>query len=173
MTGYEEAVTDPSYVAQVLCFSYPLIGTYGVDEARMESDRVQCEGVVMRDARPEFAAWLREQGVVALTGVDTRTLVRKIRDGGVLRCALGDAPVEELHATRARRAAHRRPPARPPAVARQSRTRSAPARASSSSTSASKRSIPRRLADAGARGVRRPGRRGTPTRSSTPTRASC
>src|ERR671933_1075952 len=96
MTGYEEAVTDPSYVAQVLCFAYPLVGTYGVDEARMESARVQCEGVVMRDARPEFAAWLRERGVVALSGVDTRTLVRKIRDGGVLRCALGDAPVEAL-----------------------------------------------------------------------------
>ncbi|MEI8105982.1 MAG: glutamine-hydrolyzing carbamoyl-phosphate synthase small subunit [Actinomycetes bacterium] len=98
MTGYEESVTDPSYVAQVLCFAYPLIGTYGVDESRMESDRVQCEGVVMRDARPEFASWLRKKGVVALTDVDTRTLVRRIRDGGVLRCALGDAPVEELHA---------------------------------------------------------------------------
>jgi carbamoyl-phosphate synthase small subunit len=96
MTGYEEAVTDPSYVAQVLCFSYPLIGTYGVDESRMESGRVECEGVVMRDARPAFARWLREQGVVALTAVDTRTLVRKIRDGGVLRCALGDGTVEEL-----------------------------------------------------------------------------
>jgi carbamoyl-phosphate synthase small subunit len=96
MTGYEEAVTDPSYVAQVLCFAYPLIGTYGVDPSRMESERVQCEGVVMREARPVFAAWLREQGVVALSGVDTRTLVRRIRDGGVLRCALGDAPVEDL-----------------------------------------------------------------------------
>jgi carbamoyl-phosphate synthase small subunit len=96
MTGYEEAVTDPSYVAQVLCFSYPLIGTYGVDERRMESERVQAEGVVMRDVRPGFAAWLRDRGVVALTGIDTRTLVRKIRDGGVLRCALGEAPVEEL-----------------------------------------------------------------------------
>jgi carbamoyl-phosphate synthase small subunit len=98
MTGYEEAVTDPSYVAQVLCFAYPLIGTYGVDEARMESERVQCEGVVMRDVRPAFADWLTGKGVVALTGVDTRTLVRKIREGGVLRCALGDAPIEELHA---------------------------------------------------------------------------
>ena len=98
MTGYEEAVTDPSYVAQVLCFAYPLIGTYGVDERRVESDRVQCEGVVMRDVRPEFAGWLRAHGVVALAGLDTRTLVRRIRDGGVLRCALGDAPVEELHA---------------------------------------------------------------------------
>src|SRR6478736_5249400 len=96
MTGYEEAVTDPSYVAQVLCFSYPLIGTYGVDETRMESERVQCEGVVMRDARPAFAGWLRDRGVVALGDVDTRTLVRRIRDGGVLRCALGQAPVEEL-----------------------------------------------------------------------------
>jgi carbamoyl-phosphate synthase small subunit len=96
MTGYEEAVTDPSYVAQVLCFSYPLIGTYGVDESRMESGRVQCEGVVMRDARPGFAAWLRAKGVVALTGVDTRTFVRKIRDGGALRCALGEATAGEL-----------------------------------------------------------------------------
>ena len=98
MTGYEESVTDPSYVAQVLCFAYPLIGTYGVDESRMESDRVQCEGVVMRDARPEFAAWLAGRGVVALSGIDTRTLVRRIRDGGVLRCALGESSEAELHA---------------------------------------------------------------------------
>jgi carbamoyl-phosphate synthase small subunit len=98
MTGYEEAVTDPSYVAQVLCFAYPLVGTYGVDEARMESARVQCEGVVMHDARPEWAAWLRARGIVALSGVDTRALVRRIRSGGVLRCALGDGPVDALHA---------------------------------------------------------------------------
>jgi carbamoyl-phosphate synthase small subunit len=52
----------------------------------------------MRDARPAFADWLRERGVVALTGVDTRTLVRRIRAGGVVRCALGDAPAAELQA---------------------------------------------------------------------------
>jgi carbamoyl-phosphate synthase small subunit len=98
MAGYEEAVTDPSYVAQVLCFAYPLVGTYGIDESRLESERVQCEGVVMRDARPAFAGWLRERGVVALTGVDTRTLVRRIRAGGVVRCALGEAPADELQA---------------------------------------------------------------------------
>jgi carbamoyl-phosphate synthase small subunit len=98
MAGYEEAITDPSYVAQVLCFAYPLVGTYGVDEARLESARVQCEGVVMRDARPAFARWLRDRGVVALSGVDTRTLVRRIRSDGVVRCALGDAPVDELRA---------------------------------------------------------------------------
>ena len=98
MTGYEEAATDPSYVAQVLCFTYPLVGNYGVDPARMESKRVQAEGVVMRKARPEWAAWLREHEVVALEDVDTRALVRRIRDGGVLRCALGEASVAELHA---------------------------------------------------------------------------
>src|SRR5215210_3708429 len=48
MAGYEEAATDPSYVAQVLCFAYPLVGNYGVDAARMESERVQAEGIVMR-----------------------------------------------------------------------------------------------------------------------------
>src|SRR5918999_3292298 len=81
MAGYEEAATDPSYVAQVLCFSYPLIGNYGVDPGRLESERVQAEGVVMRRARPKFAAWLAAQGVVAIEDVDTRALVRRIRDG--------------------------------------------------------------------------------------------
>src|SRR5207245_5960700 len=62
-TGYEEAATDPSYVAQVLCFAYPLIGNYGVDPARAESGRVQAEAIVMRKARPGWAAWLAAQGV--------------------------------------------------------------------------------------------------------------
>jgi carbamoyl-phosphate synthase small subunit len=96
--GYEEAATDPSYVAQVLCFAYPLVGNYGVDPARVESERVQAEAIVMRTARPEWAAWLREQGVVAIEDVDTRALVRRIRADGVLRCAVGDASLEELHA---------------------------------------------------------------------------
>jgi carbamoyl-phosphate synthase small subunit len=148
MTGYEEAVTDPSYVAQVLCFSYPLIGTYGVDESRMESERVQCEGVVMRDVRPEFAGWLRARGVVTLAGLDTRTLVRRIRDGGVLRCALGEASVEELHA---------RALAEPPIDGRPLDRRVGATEPFSVGAGprvvvvdlGSKRSIPRRLADAG------------------------
>src|SRR5207244_13588744 len=74
--GYEEAATDPSYVAQVLCFAYPLIGNYGVDPARLESERVQAEGLVMRKARPEWASWLRDRGGVALEEVDTRALGR-------------------------------------------------------------------------------------------------
>ncbi len=97
MAGYEEAATDPSYVAQVLCFAYPLVGNYGVDPSRLESERVQAEGIVMRKARPAWSAWLADQGVVALEGVETRALVRKIRDTGVLRCALGEESVEVLH----------------------------------------------------------------------------
>src|SRR5437660_8855179 len=81
-TGYEEAATDPSYVAQVLCFAYPLIGNYGVDPDRCESERVQAEAIVMRTARPEWAEWLREQNVVAIADVDTRALVRRIREDG-------------------------------------------------------------------------------------------
>src|ERR1700682_2532560 len=96
--GSEEAATDPSYVAQVLCFPYPLVGNYGFDPARGESDRVQAEAVVMRTARPAWAKWLQEQGVVAIDDVDTRALVRRIRSDGVVRCAVGEAPVEGLQA---------------------------------------------------------------------------
>jgi carbamoyl-phosphate synthase small subunit len=98
MAGYEEAASDPSYMAQVLAFSYPLVGNYGVDPGRLESDGVCAEAIVMRKARPAWSQWLEAQGVVALENVDTRALVRTIRDGGVLRCALGEAPEEELYA---------------------------------------------------------------------------
>jgi carbamoyl-phosphate synthase small subunit len=96
MAGYEEAATDPSYAAQVLVLSYPLIGNYGVDPVRMESGTVQCAGVVMRSSRPALAVWLATQGTVAIDDIDTRALVRRIREGGVMRCALGDAPTDEL-----------------------------------------------------------------------------
>ena len=96
MAGYQEAVTDPSYHAQVLIFSYPLIGNYGVAEDRVESDRVWTRGVVMRRARAPWSQWLNEQGVVALDDVDTRALVRHVRSEGAMRCALGMAGVDEL-----------------------------------------------------------------------------
>jgi carbamoyl-phosphate synthase small subunit len=96
MAGYEEAVTDPSYAAQVLTFTYPLVGNYGVDPARMESAAVHTRGVVTRRARPAFADWLARSGVVALEEVDTRALVRRMREDGAMRCALGEAPVDEL-----------------------------------------------------------------------------
>ncbi len=89
MTGYQEAVTDPSYAGQIITFTYPLIGNYGVGAPAMESDRAQARGVIMREAKNgEDAAeaeggwldWLDAAGVPAISGVDTRSLVRHIRD---------------------------------------------------------------------------------------------
>jgi carbamoyl-phosphate synthase small subunit len=98
MAGYEEAVTDPSYAGQVLAFSYPLVGNYGIDPRRHESPCAQVRGVVMRQARPAWAGWLAAEGVPALDDLDTRALVRRIRTEGAMRCALGAASPEELHA---------------------------------------------------------------------------
>jgi carbamoyl-phosphate synthase small subunit len=81
MSGYQETVTDPSYVGQVVCFTAPMVGNYGVEEARSQSDRVHATAVVMREARgPEWTDWLRERGIVALSGVDTRSLVLHLRE---------------------------------------------------------------------------------------------
>jgi carbamoyl-phosphate synthase small subunit len=94
MTGYQESVTDPSYAGQIITFTYPLIGNYGVAAAAMESERVQARGVIMREAKnAEDSAeaeggwldWLRDCGVTAIDGVDTRALVRHIRDQGAMR----------------------------------------------------------------------------------------
>jgi carbamoyl-phosphate synthase small subunit len=96
MAGYQEAVTDPSYAAQVLAFSYPLVGNYGVDDSRLESERVWTRGVVMRRSRTAWASWLTAHGVVALEDVDTRALVRHIRSEGAMRCALGEEELDAL-----------------------------------------------------------------------------
>ncbi len=96
MAGYQEAVTDPSYHAQVLVFSYPLIGNYGVADERVESDRVWTRGVIMRRSRPAWSGWLSERDVVALDEVDTRALVRHVRSQGAMRCALGAGSTDDL-----------------------------------------------------------------------------
>jgi carbamoyl-phosphate synthase small subunit len=94
MTGYQEAVTDPSYAGQIITFTYPLIGNYGVSAAAMESDRVHARAVIMRDAHNGedvataeggWLDWLADCGVPAISGVDTRALVRHIRDRGAMR----------------------------------------------------------------------------------------
>src|SRR5262249_56270388 len=76
MTGYQEVVTDPSYSGQIVCFTAPMVGNYGVRDTRNESARPHAAGVVMREARgPEWTDWLAEHGIPALTGVDTPPLV--------------------------------------------------------------------------------------------------
>jgi carbamoyl-phosphate synthase small subunit len=110
MTGYQEAMTDPSYAGQLITFTYPLIGNYGVSSPAMESDRVHARAAIMREAKnSEDAAsceggwidWLRDCGVPAITGLDTRSLVRHIRDlgamrGGVFSGELGEDEAREL-----------------------------------------------------------------------------
>ena len=86
MTGYQEVVTDPSFAGQIVCFTAPMVGNYGVDETRNESRRAHAQAVVMREARgPEWTDWLHEHGVPALTGVDTRSLVLHLRERGAMR----------------------------------------------------------------------------------------
>jgi carbamoyl-phosphate synthase small subunit len=86
MSGYQEIVTDPSYAEQIICFTAPMVGNYGVAAGRNESDRPQAKGVVMREARgPEWTDWLRGHGLVALTGVDTRAVVLHLRELGAMR----------------------------------------------------------------------------------------
>ncbi|HEU5279957.1 MAG TPA: carbamoyl-phosphate synthase domain-containing protein [Gaiellaceae bacterium] len=86
MTGYQEVVTDPSFSDQLVCFTAPMVGNYGVAEGRSESARAHARAVLMREARgPAWTDWLHERGIVALTGVDTRSLVLRLREAGALR----------------------------------------------------------------------------------------
>jgi len=99
MTGYQEIVTDPSYAEQLICFTAPMVGNYGVAPARSESKRPHARAAVMREARgPAWTDWLHERGIVALSGIDTRSLVLKLRESGAMRAAAaaGDASVEEV-----------------------------------------------------------------------------
>lgn len=109
MTGYQESVSDPSYAGQLITFTYPLIGNYGVSQAAMESDRIHARGVIMREAKnAETAAsaemgwidWLRDCGIPAIEGVDTRALVRHLRDQGAMRGGIFDDSVPEVDAAR-------------------------------------------------------------------------
>ena len=107
MTGYQEAVTDPSFAEQLVCFTAPMVGNYGVAEERSESGTIHAKAVLMREARgPAWTDWLHERGVVALTGIDTRSLVLTLRDAGSMRAVAvaGPGSVEEaVEAARGRR----------------------------------------------------------------------
>src|SRR5205823_14538258 len=76
MTGYQELVTDPSYAEQLLCFTAPMVGNYGVAGGRSESARVHVRGALMRETKgPAWTDWLHERGIPALSGIHTRPLV--------------------------------------------------------------------------------------------------
>jgi carbamoyl-phosphate synthase small subunit len=106
MSGYQEAVTDPSFAEQLVCFTAPMVGNYGVAEERSESDTAHARAVLMREARgPAWPDWLRARGVVALTGIDTRSLVLCLREAGsttaVVVGGVGTSVEEALELARA------------------------------------------------------------------------
>ena len=120
MSGYQEAMTDPSYAGQLITFTYPQIGNYGVSAEAMESDRVHARAAIMRaavdredapGAERGWLSWLTDCGIPAITDLDTRALVRHIRDQGAMRGGLFPARVDRDRGARAdrRRAVDERP----------------------------------------------------------------
>ncbi len=110
MSGYQESMTDPSFARQLITFTYPHIGNYGVSAEAMESDGIHARAAIMREAgnatdaphaQEGWLDWLRRHGVPGISGVDTRALVRHIRDrgsmrGGVFPGAMDEAQAREL-----------------------------------------------------------------------------
>jgi carbamoyl-phosphate synthase small subunit len=97
MTGYQEALTDPSYNGQLLMMTYPLIGNYGISDAANESSRIQAEALVVREhclkpshreSRKTVSEFLNDFGIAGISGVDTRGLTMKTRERGTMRAAI-------------------------------------------------------------------------------------
>jgi carbamoyl-phosphate synthase small subunit len=104
MSGYQEVLTDPSYAGQIVCMTYPLIGNYGVNKADEESSRPWVEGFVVREASRVASNWRAEEtldsylkrwGIPAIEHVDTRALVRHIRDKGAMRACISTVDLDE------------------------------------------------------------------------------
>ena len=86
MTGYQETVTDPSYAEQLVTFTAPMVGNYGVDDGRLESARPHARAVLMRRlGGRSWAEWLTAHGIVALDEIDTRRLTLRLREAGAMR----------------------------------------------------------------------------------------
>jgi carbamoyl-phosphate synthase small subunit len=107
MSGYQEAMSDPSYAGQLITFTYPQIGNYGVSAQAMESDRVHARAAIMRaavnrddapGAEQGWLDWLRDHGIPGITDLDTRALVRHIRDAGAMRGGVFPAHVDAAQA---------------------------------------------------------------------------
>jgi len=98
MSGYQEVITDPSYAGQIISFTYPHIGNYGVNDHDFESVRPFCRGVIVREmarrhsnhrSQDSLGAMLHRFGVAGIAGIDTRRLTRLIRDTGAMPGAFG------------------------------------------------------------------------------------
>jgi carbamoyl-phosphate synthase small subunit len=97
MTGYQEVLSDPSYCGQILTFTYPLLGNYGVNEEDWESEKIRAQGAVCRDlcdtpsnwrSKGSLASLLESRGIPGISGIDTRALTRHLREQGTMRGCL-------------------------------------------------------------------------------------
>ena len=109
MTGYQEILTDPSYAGQIVVMTYPLIGNYGINAEDVEARSVFLEGFVAREVSPTVSNWrsagslgayLAEHGVVGISEIDTRALVRHIRDKGAMRACITTEAIDDAEAVR-------------------------------------------------------------------------
>lgn len=105
MSGYQEAITDPSYSGQILVFTAPLIGNTGINDEDVESSKVQVSGMVVRElarvhsnfrSTTDLSTYLARAGILGLTGIDTRALTRRLRVRGVMNGAISDLPRQTL-----------------------------------------------------------------------------
>ena len=114
MTGYQEILTDPSYREQIVTLTYPHIGNVGTNDEDAESEKVQLDGLVLREvprpasswrSRKDFRQYLHDQNVVAIAGIDTRRLTRILRDKGAQNgCILAGPDATEKEALKRARA---------------------------------------------------------------------
>jgi len=95
MTGYQEALTDPSYAGQILMFTFPQIGNYGCNKENYESDRVQTKACIVKEwcrnphqGEMDFDKWLKSEKIPGLEGIDTRELTIITRESGTLRAVM-------------------------------------------------------------------------------------
>jgi carbamoyl-phosphate synthase small subunit len=156
MTGYQETVTDPSYAGQLVCFTTAMVGNYGVAEERGESGAPHAKAALMRSlGGEEWAGYLREHGLIGLDGIDTRSLVLRLRESGAMRAA-AVADEAELEVESALEQVRAQPPMEGQALVAQVSTPESYVYAAEGSPHVAvvdygaKRSIMRRLARAGA-----------------------
>lgn len=107
MTGYQEILTDPSYAGQIVTMTAPQIGNYGVNREDEESSRPQVSGFVVREVSPVASNWrsvqslpdyLEEHGIPAISGVDTRSITKRIRVTGAMKCCLSTEEISDEEA---------------------------------------------------------------------------
>jgi len=111
MTGYQEILTDPSYMSQILAFTFPHVGNVGTNFEDIEQmgggSDTSARGAIFRDVPTDpanyrsdasFDDWMKRRGVVGLAGVDTRALTKKLRVDGAMKCCLSTLPISDADA---------------------------------------------------------------------------